>query len=144
MQILIFISLQIVNNITLEEISVVLFHKLLSQFATSRLRYQFLHFMTAVTLCSYFSFALPPTLFLILLPNTPAQRNAITSCTTAGQPQQTHLQTEHRDTHIPAATPLHWGTGPQPQEDDHPPAAQPLLAEEPEPHCIFKPSRWPC
>lgn len=102
MQILIFISLQIINNTTQEEISVVLFHKLLSQFATSRLHYQFLHLITAVTLCSCFSFALPPTLFLILLPNTPAQRS--------GQPQ--HLPLPNRaqtHTHTPAATPLHGG-----------------------------------
>lgn len=129
-----------INNTTLEEISVVLFHKLLSPFATSRLRYQFLHFTTAVTLWPYFGLALPPH----PIPHPSAHHSSTEKCNCLLHHSRAAPEPPTSKECTPAAIPLHWGTGQQLQEDGHPHAAQPLLAEESEPHCIFKPFRWPC
>lgn len=121
-----------------------LFHKLLSQSAASRARCHFLHFTTAGLLRFYFilaTLAQSFSLFLCPPPTTPAQRNVMTFCTKAGQPHGlSPLPTAslaltisaRAQIHTQAATPLHQGTGQQLQQDRHPPAAQPLLAEEPE------------
>lgn len=151
-----------IYNSTPEEISVFLFHKLLSQSAASRAHCHFLHFTTAGLLRFYFilaTLAQSFSLFLCPPPTTPAQRNVMTFCTKAGQPHRlSPLPTASLSLTISARAQIHKYTHKVPPLCTKGQASSssrtaillqlsPCLQKGPNPRafsCIFKPSRCPC